>query len=179
MADVRNQLDEAKAAWARSYDGVSQETIDRQIRGFAALVRGIAETGAVTPSDFGRRTGLDVDEASDVFAGLASFGMEVDESGSIVGAALTTSPTPHALSIKSNGKDKKLFAWCALDTLFIPGLLDEVAEIESPCPVSGIQIRLVVTPEGVSEISPPDAVLTVVLPGVEAGASGIGLASPT
>ena len=168
-------LDEVKAAWARGYEGLSQEEIDRRVRGFATLVRGIAKTGTVTPDEFCRQTGSSADEASQLFSGLAASGMEVDESGNIVGAALTTTPTPHALSFGG----RSLFAWCALDTLFIPGLLDEVAEVESTCPASGTDVRLVVTPEGVSTVDPGDAALSVVLPGVGASGSEIGLASPT
>lgn len=168
-------LDEVKAAWAQGYEGLSREEIDRRVRAFTALVRGIAKTGAVTPEEFGRQTGASADEARELFSGFAAFGMEVDDSGNIIGAALTTTRTPHTLSFGG----RKLFAWCALDTLFIPGLLDEVAEVESTCPVSGSDIRLVVTPEGVTAVHPPDAVLSVVLPGGGSPAGAIGLASPT
>ncbi len=168
-------LDEVKAAWAHGYQGLSPKEIGRRVRGFAALVRGIAKTGRVTPSEFGRRMGLNTGEASELFSGFAAFGMEMDESGNIVGAALTTKQTPHSLSFGG----KKLFAWCALDTLFIPGLLDQVAEVESTCPVSSTTVRLRVTPEGVSTVDPTDAVLSVVLPGSGVSASEIGLASPT
>jgi len=51
-------------------------------------------------------------------------GMESGDSGNIVGAALTTRETPH--KVRLSGRD--LYAWCALDTLFIPGLLGEDAE---------------------------------------------------
>jgi len=117
-------LDDVKAAWALGYRGLSEETIHQRVRGLATIVRGIAKNGAVTPDDFGLQMGLCADAASELFSGFAAFGMELDESENIVGAALTTTPTAHSLSF---GGKKKLFAWCALDTLFIPGLLDEVA----------------------------------------------------
>ena len=173
MNDV--SLDEVKAAWARVYAGRSQEEIHQHVRAFAALVRGIAKTGAVTPDDFRRRTGLNTVEVSALFSGFTALGMEVDESGNIVGAALTATQTPHTLSFGG----KKLFAWCALDTLFIPGWLDEVAEVESTCPISITDVRLIVTPEGVKSVDPTDAVLSVILPAVGSSAPAIGLASPT
>ncbi len=43
-------VDDAKRAWARSYDGLGQEEVDQRILGFAALVHGIAGHGAVPPS---------------------------------------------------------------------------------------------------------------------------------
>ena len=89
--------------------------------------------------------------------------------------SLTTTKTPHALSLEG----RTLYAWCALDTLFIPGLLDQVAEVESTCPTSGTRVRLIVTPEGVTSVDPTHAVLSVVLPAGDDSDAGIGLASPT
>ncbi len=74
---------------------------------------------------------------------------------------------------------KELYAWCSLDTLFIPGLLGEDAEISSTCPVSGDPIRLRVTPAGVQNFSPPDAVVSIVLPNVGQESIRTGPASPT
>ena len=171
----RAGLEEARAAWARAYEGLTQAEVDRRVTGLTALVRGIARSGAVTPEDFSRETALSAEQASEVFEELAAIGLERDDEGRIVGAALTTTRTPHAVTFAG----RSLFAWCALDTLFIPGLLDEVAEIESTCPVSQTPIRLTVTPEGVSAVSPPEAALTVVLPGVGSSGATTGPASPT
>ena len=171
----RSLLEEAKAAWARAYAGLTQEQIDQRVAGFTALVRGIAKTGAVTPEDFGRETGLDTNQANEMFSQLGAFGLEVDAAGRIVGAALTTRRTAHSLKVAGS----QLFAWCALDTLFIPGLLGVAAEVESTCPVSGAAIRLSVTPRGVSAVSPPDVALSVVLPGVGSSGATTGPASPT
>jgi alkylmercury lyase len=171
----RIALDEAKAAWARVYEGLSQEEIDQRVMGFTALVRGIAEVGAVTPEDFSRDTSLNTTQAGVLFSSLAAFGLERDEAGRIVGAALTTKRTPHVIGVGG----KQFFAWCALDTLFIPGLLGEVGEVESMCPVSQTLVRLTVAPEGVRTADPPGAVLSVVLPGVGSSDATTGPASPT
>ncbi len=171
----RSALEEAKAAWGRAYEGLTQQEIDRRVMGFTALVRGIAANGVVTPEDFSRDTSLSPAQASELFESLAAFGLERDVAGRIVGAALTTRPTPHSIRIPG----KQLFAWCALDTLFIPGLLCEVAEVESTCPVSRIPIQLTVAPVGVRSVSPPGAVLSVVLPGAGSSGATTGPASPT
>ena len=168
-------LEDAKASWARAYEGLTQDEIDQRVRGFSALVRGIANAGAVTPDEFARSTSLAPAQASQLFSSLAAFGLECDEQGRIVGAALTTKSTPHAIRIGG----KSLFAWCALDTLFIPGLLEKVGEVEATCPSSQAPIRLTVTPKGVQRVDPPEAVLSVVLPGAGASGSTIGPASPT
>lgn len=170
----RDDLEAAKRAWARSYEGLQQDQIDQRILGFTALVRGIAENGAVSAAELGRSTGLDAGRASEVFSGLAMFGLERDDQDRIVGAALTTNATPHRVHFDA----RQRYAWCALDTLFIPGLVGRSAIIESTCPTSRAPIRLTVTPEGVDDVEPAGAATTVVLP--DAGDTrATGPASPT
>ncbi len=168
-------LDDAKRAWARSYEGLSEEDIDQRVLGFAALVQGIARAGAVSPEAFASTLGIEPSRAKELFARLETMGVQVDERGSIVGAALTARPTTHRVEVSG----KTLYAWCALDTLFIPGLLGEKAEVESSCPVSGEAVRVTVTPDGVVDFSPAEAVVSVVLPGVGGATAQTGPASPT
>jgi alkylmercury lyase len=176
--EIHSPLERAKSAWARTYGGLEQEVVDRRVRGFSAVVRGIARVGAVSPEAFATDCGVDLAEAQELFAWLQTQGAEFDEGGNIVGAALSTRPTPHAVRIPGR---EALYAWCALDTLFIPGLLGEAATIESSCAASGEAIRLSVSPSGPSRIvehSPEDIVLSVVLP-ASSGAPRTGPASPT
>ncbi len=168
-------LDDAKRAWARGYEGLSQQQIDQRVLAFRALLQGIADHGAVSPEEFGAELGIDPSRAKELFEGLATVGVQVDSGGNVVGAALTAQESPHRIEV--GGKD--LYAWCALDTLFIPGLLGEAAEVESKCPVSGETVRLTVTPEGVQKIFPTDAVLSVAIPGVGGIQTPTGPASPT
>ena len=51
--------------------------------------------------------------------------------------------------------------WCAWDTLFLPAMLGETAQIESESPVSGTTIRLAVTPDEVESSSPEGAVVSI------------------
>ncbi len=166
-------LDDAKSAWARLDGGLSEEEKGSRALAFAAIVRGIAEHGAVSPEALGAQLGLELGRVRKLFAGLATLGMEIDRGGNVVGAALTATRTPHAVRLGA----RELFAYCALDTLFIPGLVGEPADVESTCPASGEAIRLRVSPDGACEYEPSGAVLSVLLP----GALGIqvGPASPT
>ncbi len=111
----------------------------------------------------------------ELFQSLAASGMQLDADGNVVGAALIARPTPHRLRVQ--GRD--LYAWCSLDTLFLPGLLDEAAEVRSTCPVSGEEIRLTITPDGVEAYSPESTVLSVVDPQALGADQGTGPASPT
>jgi alkylmercury lyase len=172
---TRAALRELVDAWLAGEAALTQAERDRRILGFTALVQGIAARGAVTPAEFAERTGLPLEDSSGVLRALAAGGVELDEYGNLVGAALTTRPTPHHFQVR--GRD--LYAWCALDALFLPGLLDEAAEVRSSCPVSGEEIRLTVTPERVESCHPKSAVLSVVMPQERGPDRGTGPASPT
>ncbi len=136
-------MERAKRAWANDYVGLSQSEIDQRVLGFAAMVRAIAREGSLSVEHFAELMGLEAEGAKVLFAQLAAVGIQFDESGQVVGAALTTLPTPH--KVRVDGKD--LYAWCALDTLFIPGLIDESVDVESTCPSSGETIKLTVSPK--------------------------------
>ena len=167
-------LEEAKRAWASSYEGLSQVRIDEHARGFTAIIRAVGEEGVLSARRFAELMRLPVPEANSLFQRLAAVGMQSDEQGNIVGAALTTLETSHRIYVGG----KALFAWCALDTLFIPGLLRSTGEIDSTCPSSGEAIRLTVSPERVEACEPRGTWLSVFLPGVASG-NQIGPASPT
>ncbi|MBW2233737.1 MAG: hypothetical protein JRG92_22745 [Deltaproteobacteria bacterium] len=166
-------LERAERAWASNFAGLSPVEIDERVRGFATMVRAIAEYGVVSAERFAESMGLGVSRAEELFAELGRMGMQSDDAGNIVGAALTTRETPHRVRVA----EKELYAWCALDTLFIPGLLGETADVESLCPISGEAIRLRVTPGSVESCDPSDAWLSVFLPGGSSRQTGP--ASPT
>ena len=161
-------------AWLSGDAGLSQAQIDQRILGFAALVRAIADRGGAGPEDLAKALGVSTDEAKGALEGLATVGLQVDAEGRVVGAALTTQPTPHRLRIGAGDR----YAWCAMDALFIPGLLGETAQVESTCPESGEPIRLTVTPDRFEGLEPEGAFVSIVDPRALASRQ-IGPASPT
>lgn len=56
------------------------------------------------------------------------------------------------------------YAWCALDTLFIPGIISKAVRVEATDPISGDPVSLVVDREGAREINPPGALVSMVIP---------------
>ncbi len=85
---------------------------------------------------------------------------ERDATDQLVGAmGLSLSDHPHRLSVAG----VSLSAWCAIDTLFLPAMLQQTATIESPSPVTHHPIRVRVSPERVEEVSPEVAVVSLVL----------------
>ena len=62
----------------------------------------------------------------------------------------------------------RMWAWCAWDGLFVPAIVGEPARVAADDPKSGARVALTVTPDGVTDVSPPSAVMTFALPGMEA-----------
>jgi len=56
------------------------------------------------------------------------------------------------------------YAWCALDTLFIPGVIGKAVRVEATDPISGEPVSLVVDREGAREIDPAGAQVSMVIP---------------
>jgi alkylmercury lyase len=85
---------------------------------------------------------------------------ERDANDQIVEAiGLSLEDHPHQLTVEG----VSLSAWCALDTLFLPALLQQTATVASPSPVTHVTIRLRVNPVRVEEVDPAGAALSIVL----------------
>jgi alkylmercury lyase len=59
---------------------------------------------------------------------------------------------------------RRLSAWCAWDTLFLPELLGEIAYVTSRSPTSEGEISVTVTPTGPIDLAPADTIVSLLLP---------------
>ncbi len=59
---------------------------------------------------------------------------------------------------------KTSYTWCALDTLFIPAFLGETVSVEATDPVTGERVSLMVDRNGVRDLKPAGAVVSMVIP---------------
>ena len=153
-------LSEIRDAWEQRRDASDWDPT--QMEFVKTILRELAKGTPVSPARAAEiLPGVDEDSMADAFARASEMGAEVDGDGALVGNALTLNPTSHRFRV--NGND--LYAWCSLDTLFLPMLIGETAAVESTCPVTGETIRLIVGPEGVRSYEPPTARASVVVPG--------------
>jgi alkylmercury lyase len=84
--------------------------------------------------------------------------LERDDEGRVVAyGGLTLKPTSHRFEVDG----VRLHTWCALDTLFLPELLGRAAQVHSVDPRSGTEISLTVDAEGVQDLTPAGAVMTL------------------
>lgn len=81
-----------------------------------------------------------------------------DEQGKVIAfGGLSLQPTAHALEVGG----RTLYAWCALDTLFLPELLARPARIRSTSPDTDETISLTVDADGVHDVAPHGAVMSL------------------
>jgi alkylmercury lyase len=124
-----------------------------------ALLCELARGRPVTVDDLARVTGRSAAEARDGLAGLSD--TEYDEQGRVVGHGITLRPTPHRFTVDG----RRLYTWCALDTLIFPTVIGQPAQVVSPTPGSGEPVRLEVDPAtGVTALDPETAVVSVLVP---------------
>ncbi len=95
---------------------------------------------------------------------------ERDATDAVIGVlpGLSLGDHPHRFSVNA----RRMSAWCAEDTLFLPALLGQTASIESTSPLSQDPVRLTVGPDGVRNVTPPEAVVSI--PIVDPGDTTLG-----
>lgn len=160
MSDI--PLDQIIAAWAGDRKNIPTRQASVEIQIKYHILQLLAQGQSATAEKVAGLTGFSVATIDEVLGELRAGGCEYDREGDIVGCALSLNPTPYQFHV--NGQ--QLYAWCALDTLFLPGQIGQTAQVHSRCPVTGKSIRLTVTPEGISQVTPSEAVISVVLPGI-------------
>jgi alkylmercury lyase len=121
-------------------------------------IRLLSRGTPITLTELAEAAGVD---AADVANAPAGRDIEFDDEGRIVGWGLTLNPTPHTFVVD----DRRLYTWCAADTLMFPAIIGGRAHVESTCPATGTVIRLTVDPAaGVSDVSPAAAVISIPAP---------------
>lgn len=126
---------------------------------YRSLLRLLAEGRPVGLARLAAAAGLPLDEVEQLVAGWAD--TEYDEAGAIVGWGISLRPTPHRFIVDG----RRLYTWCALDTLFFPAVIGRPARVEAECQASGVPIRLTVDPvRGVLDLDPATAAVSMVTP---------------
>lgn len=126
-----------------------------------AVYRQLAQSPPPSAAVIAARAGASVERVQELLGSWP--GVFLDGDQRVVGFwGLTTerlSPT-HSLDLDG----RQLLAWCAWDTLFLPGILGSSVDGRSVCPTTGDAISLVVSPSAVVKSSHPDAVVSFLLP---------------
>lgn len=138
----------------------SMAALDGRERDIAlAIYRTVAEGEPADPRRIAEAAGHDTEAVEDALSLWP--GVFRDDNGGIVGFwGLAQSEMPHRFEVGG----VELFAWCAWDTLFMPALINAPARVTSACPTTGEPISLLVTPEGVEDLAPAGALVSMLMP---------------
>src|SRR5919106_1861632 len=157
MKTESNRVESVALAVAKAAPDFDEE----QQRIALSVHRELAECSPVPAAAVAARAHVSVERVQELLGSWP--GVFLDGDQRVVGFwGLTIhklSPT-HRLNLDG----RELFAWCAWDTLFLPGILDATATVESTCPTTGETISLVVSPAGVLETSHAGAVVSFLTP---------------
>ena len=93
---------------------------------------------------------------------LSRYPVFYDDQSTVVGfGGLTVAEMPPHLFVVEG---RKLYTWCAWDSLFIPGILRMAVDVTSRDPVTHSEISLTVTPQGVKHVNPKGTVVSFLMP---------------
>ena len=85
---------------------------------------------------------------------------EYDGDGNVIGHGITLNDTAHAFELDGH----RLYTWCALDALMFPVMIGRTARVLSRCPATRLSVSLTVSPDGVRDVEPASAVVSLPLP---------------
>ena len=157
MSTTRPTTVEATEAW-RDKTGRQKEAFNLAL---IRLLEELTKGEPVSKEHASEVLGVPEEQIAKMFKAIDASNGQFDDQGNFVGMVLTLKPTRH--SFRVNGND--MYAWCSLDTILLPGILEAEGEIESTDPVTGETIRLTVTADQVVIVEPAGAVTSIFVPG--------------
>jgi len=151
--------DEIIKAYREVYDTIPQEALDLDLRVTVRTMQALAKGKPVSPDQLAKIWEMPLEQVRSILAGAVAGGQaEIDSKGDLVGGVLSLIPTGHRISMDG----KQLFAWCAYDAIYAPGVVGKAARIASSDPITGEPISMTITPAGVEHVEPEDSMVSVV-----------------
>ncbi len=125
---------------------------------FVVLLRALTKGTPVSPATLSATLGWPPGQMATALKHAVD--TEWDEDGNVVGYGLTLRETAHAFEVDG----RRLYTWCAFDTLFFPALIDRTAHVVSHCAATGVPVSLTVTPEEIRDVKPAGAAVSLLCP---------------
>ncbi len=158
----KSTLEKVIKKYREAYGAISQEALELDLRMMFKTIQILAKGNPVSPTQLADIWGMPLDQIQVILKQAEKNGrVEINDRGDLVGAVLSLNPTQHQISMDN----QRLYAWCAYDAMYAPGIVDRPAQITSEDPVTGGKIQVSITPDGVEAVQPESAVVSVVNPG--------------
>ncbi|MET9609744.1 organomercurial lyase [Streptomyces sp. NPDC006512] len=140
----------------------------------AVVVDGLLRHGPLSPEKAGELLGWPADEVLSRFHAM-KFDLETEAetgvetwhgiqdsgpgSGDIVGAGVSlNSARPYSMELRG----QRVYGWCVMDVLMFPVVFKEASsKVTGRCAATGVPVSLTVTPDGVRDLVPADAAVTL------------------
>jgi alkylmercury lyase len=151
--------DDLIEGYRAALDRLPRDAMELGLRLTVRTVQALSKGRPIARAELVDVWGLPPEEVGALLEASAEAGQaEVNAAGDLVGGVLALDPTDHRIMFD----DTALYAWCALDALWAPAIIGKTARVRSTDPVTGGTIDLTVSPDGVSDVRPAGAVVTVV-----------------
>jgi len=158
----KNTLETVIKEYQDAYDAIPQEALELDLRVTFKTIQALAKGNPVSPTQLADIWGMPLDQVQIILKQAEESGrVEINDQGDLVGAVLSLNPTQHQISMDN----QPLYAWCAYDAMYAPGVVGIPTQIVSEDPVTGGRIQVSITPDEVGMVQPESAVVSVVDPG--------------
>ncbi len=161
MASIGSQAKIAELVRAYDEVGIPMKFTPSQAKLLVSTWKRLAEGTPATPSDIAAlavEAGMTADEANDFLVWMS----EKNDDGAILGTMGLTQTDWSNIKFVADGID--LHVWCALDSLFLPPLINKTVQVEVLAAMSREPVRFSVGPDSIGHIEPAGAVMTTVVP---------------
>ncbi|NIM94531.1 MAG: hypothetical protein GTO18_12590 [Anaerolineales bacterium] len=143
--------------YREAYDAIPQEALELDLRLTIKTMKALAKGKPLSPDELARIWEMSLEQVQTVLD-QATGHVEIDSQGRLVGGVLSLNPTAHRISLD----DKQLFAWCAYDAIYAPGVVGKTAQIDSQDPITGESIRVTITPNSIVDVQPEGTMVSIV-----------------
>jgi alkylmercury lyase len=135
-----------------------------------AVYRLLARGKAVQVADLARATNLTAPQIEQLITLIPASAYDRAPDQSFVSfIGLSINPTGHQFKIGA----QTLYTWCVFDALFLPAILGQPAILATECPATGQRIKITINPDGVESASPPQPVMSIIVPDTDACCSDL------
>lgn len=155
MKPLNVNLDKISEGYFKAFPALTEEEQNINVEVYRQLAKGVP----VMHEAVAQSLDMSFERVDEIIKSWP--GEYYNDENKIVGFwGLALSEMPHRFNVDGI----QMYTWCAWDSLFIPELIRKTAHVESPDPITKEIIKFTVSPDGITDLSPSEAVMSYVKP---------------